>query len=224
MEKPQLNNIDVFVKNVYVDSKGFQRKVEGWVNYNKLQPTSSRDAIHEEGTEYEKFLQGLTKHIEENYEMKTESKDQHVKAEKQLGKMFVTVISSILEACPDMAKPLMSGSPSGEVGLGTLSNFKTDATDSCIEQKGIIDTTKTCELTIAKPIGGCGKGHKRGNKESMSRITKGDGRLLAPLHVLPLGNEMIPEPRLVVGKSEDQPVVYYSAPNRLVINESPNVL
>ena len=30
---------------------------------------------------------------------------------------------------------------------------------------------------------------------------------------------MIPEPKLVTVKSEDRPVVYYSAPNRLVINE-----
>jgi hypothetical protein len=56
VERPQPNNIDIFVKNVYVDSKGFDFKVEGWLNYNKLQLTSSRDAIHEEGTEYEKFI------------------------------------------------------------------------------------------------------------------------------------------------------------------------
>jgi hypothetical protein len=54
----------------------------------------------------------------------------------------------------------------------------------------------------------------------MARITKGDGRVLVPSHVLPSGNDIIPEPKLVVGKwSEDQPVVFYSAPNRLVINE-----
>jgi hypothetical protein len=33
------------------------------------------------------------------------------------------------------------------------------------------------------------------------------------------GNDMIPEPKLVIGKREDRSVVYYSAPNRLVINE-----
>jgi hypothetical protein len=146
--------------------------------------------------------------------------------------MFVNVISSIREAYPDMSKPLMAGSPSGEIGIGTLSNFNGNAADPCIEQKGKIDRTNTCieqkgkidrtntaELTIGKPIGGCGKGHRRGSKESMSRITKGDGRILAPSHVLPSGNDMIPEPKLVTGKSEDRPVVYYSAPNRLVINE-----
>jgi hypothetical protein len=218
VEKPQLNNLDIFVRNVYVDSKGFDFKVEGWLNYNKLQLTSSRDAIHEEGVEHEKFIQGLTKHLEENYEKKkTEKKDQHVRAEKQLGKMFVNVISSIRDAYPDMAKPLMAGSPSGEIGIGT--NFKGDASDPCTEQKGIIDRTNTAELSIGKPIGGCGKGHRTGSKESMSRITKGDGRILAPSHVLPSGNDMIPEPKLVTAKSEDRPVVYYSAPNRLVINE-----
>jgi hypothetical protein len=112
VEKAPLNNLDIFVKNVYVDSKGFDFKVEGWLNYNKLQLTSSRDAIHEEGVEYEKFIQGLTKHLEENYDKKTEKKDQQVKAEKQLGKMFVNVISSIREAYPDMLKPLMAGKSS----------------------------------------------------------------------------------------------------------------
>jgi hypothetical protein len=217
VEKPPLNNLDIFVKSVYVDSKGFDFKVEGWLNYNKLQLTSSRDSIHEEGVEYEKFIEGLTKHLEENYDKKTEKKDKHVRAEKQLGKMFVNVISSIRDAYPDMVKPLMAGSPSGEIGIGT--NFKGDASDPCTEQKGIIDRTNTAELTIGKPIGGSGKGHKRGSKETMSRITKGDGRILAPSHVLPSGNDKIPEPNVVIGKSEDRPVVYYSAPNRLVINE-----
>ncbi|MGC2570599.1 MAG: hypothetical protein WA364_03735, partial [Candidatus Nitrosopolaris sp.] len=171
-----------------------------------------------EGVEYEKFIQGLIKHLEETYDKKkTEEREQHVKAEKRLGKMFVNVISLIRDAYPDMAKPLMAGSPSGEIGIGTVS--KGDASDPCTEQKGIIDTTNTAELTIGKPIGGCGKGHRRGSKESTSRITTGDGRILAPSHVLPSGNDMIPEPKLVTGKSEDRPVVYFSAPNRLVINE-----
>jgi hypothetical protein len=72
--------------------------------------------------------------------------------------MFVNVISSIRDAYPDMAKPLMAGSPSGEIGIGT--NFKGDASDPCTEQKGIIDRTNTAELSIGKPIGGCGKGHR----------------------------------------------------------------
>jgi hypothetical protein len=65
-----------------------------------------------------------------------------------------------VEIYPDMAKPLMVGSPSGEIGIGTLSDLKGDAADRCIEQQGIIDTTKTAELIIGKPLG-CGKGHKR---------------------------------------------------------------
>ena len=218
VEKPEINNLHIFVKNVYVESKGFDFKVEGWVNYNNLQLTSSRDAIHEEGAEYDKFIQGLTNHLEENYEKKKiENKEQHVKAEKQLGKMFVNVISSIREAYPDMPKPLMAGSPSGEIGIGT--SCQGNASDPCTEQKGIIDKTNTVDSIIAKPIGGDGKGHIGGSKESMCRIIKGDGRILAPSHVLPSGNDMIPEPKLVIGRSEDRPVVYYSAPNRLVINE-----
>jgi hypothetical protein len=61
--------------------------------------------------------------------------------------------------------------------------LKGDAADPCIEQQGIIDTTKTAEPTIGKPIGGCGKGHTHGTNESTSRIIKGDGRVLAPSHV-----------------------------------------
>jgi hypothetical protein len=114
-----------------------------------LQLTSSRDSIHEEGVEYEKFIQGLTKHLEETYEKKkTEKKDQHVGAEKQLGKMFVNVISSIREACPDMPKPLMAGSPSGEIGIGTLSNFTGSGADPCTEQKGKIDRTNPVKLFL----------------------------------------------------------------------------
>jgi hypothetical protein len=89
VERPELNNIDIFITNVYVDFKGFDFKVEGWLNYNKLQLTSSRDAIHEEGTEYEKFMQGLTKHLEERYERKSfESANKGVKSHKEIAKNF----------------------------------------------------------------------------------------------------------------------------------------
>jgi hypothetical protein len=118
VEKPEINNISIFVKNVFVDSKDFGFKVEGWLNHNRLLLTSSRDAVHEEGLEYERFMKGLIKHLEENYEKKSERSDINVKSEKQLKKLFVNVIASICNNYPDIAKPLMSGNPSGKMGIG----------------------------------------------------------------------------------------------------------
>jgi hypothetical protein len=221
-EKPEINNIGIFVKNVLVDSKVFEFKVAGWLNCNKLIPISSRDGIHEEGADYEKFINGLIEYLKENYERKSQSKNENVKSEKQLTKLFASIIGSIRDIYPHMNKPLMTGNPSGETGIGSLSYLKGDAHDPCSEQKGMmIDNTKTAEPTIGKPIGE-GKAHKRGTGESNCRITKGDGRALTPSHIKNLfsGNEIIPEPKLAVVEREDQFVVRFSAPNTLVINKS----
>jgi HSP90 family molecular chaperone len=45
VEKPRPTNIDIYVKRVYVDSKDFEHKVEGWLNCDNLDVETSRDHI-----------------------------------------------------------------------------------------------------------------------------------------------------------------------------------
>lgn len=89
----------------------------------------------------------------------------------------------------------------------------------CIEQRGLIDNYITKCRVIGKPIAN-GKSHKYGNGESTVRIKNGDGKVLSS-STLPLsGNGQIPEPKVVVIGVEEKPVIYFNAPNRLVINSS----
>ena len=43
VEKPKPNNIEIYVKQVFVDSKEFDYKVEGWINCDALELETSRD-------------------------------------------------------------------------------------------------------------------------------------------------------------------------------------
>ena len=130
--------------------------------------------------------------------------------------MFISVIKSIHHLYPEMTKPFLSGNLSNEKGYGNLFRSENNTNSPCIEQTGIIDTDKTVQPITGKPIGN-GKGHRNGNGES-NRIKDGDGKVLSPSTILFSGNGQIPEPKVVVIGVEEKPVIYFSAPNRLVIN------
>lgn len=218
VEKPKSNNIDIFVKQVFVDSKGFDYKVEGWLNCNSLDLETSRDGIYEGNEIYIEFINSLRNYLDKNYEIKSQPKEKEVKSEKQIAKMFVNIIKSINDLYPEMNKPFLSGIPSNSRGFGALSKIQGDESTPCTEREGIIDELQTSELAISKPIGN-GKSHKIGKGESYTRIKKGDSKILAPSIFNSLGNGMIREPKIIVVKVVDKPVVFFSAPDRLVINQ-----
>ena len=217
VEKPKPGNIEINVKQVLVDSKEFDYKVEGWVNCDALDLDTSRDAIYEGNERYVEFIEKSMSYLEENFDRKSENKDKEIKSSKQLAKMFISVIKSIHHLYPEMTKPLLSGNLSNEKGYGNLVRPEYNTTSSCIEQTGIIDIDKTLQPITGKPIGN-GKGHKNGNGESTCRIKDGDGKVLSPSNILFSGNGQIPEPKVVVIGVEEKPVIYFNAPNRLVIN------
>jgi hypothetical protein len=219
VEKPKPNNIEIHVKRVFVEEKDFDYKVEGWINCDYIEPRTDRDGLLEGDELYVEFYKKLMPYLEENFEKRSESKDRVVKSGKDLEKMFVDVIRTILYLDPNMAsQPLMSGNISDEQGIGSKSNLPGDAASCCKLQEGfVVDPTKTSEPSIAKPIGS-GKGHRLGDAESIARIKKGDGKILAPSSILLAGNNIIPNLTVVEVGSEGKPIVYFSPPNRLVIN------
>jgi hypothetical protein len=117
-----------------------------------------------------------------------------------------------------LTKPLLSGHISNERGLGNLSNLLNDINSPCIEQAGIIDNDNG-ELVCGTTIGN-GTKHKYTNRENTIRISEGEGRILAPSTLAHSGNGQIPELKVVVIAVEDKPVIYFNAPNRLMINSS----
>jgi Histidine kinase-, DNA gyrase B-, and HSP90-like ATPase len=219
VEKPKPNNIAIFVKRVFVeDIYKDTFMVEGWLNCDHLEPRTDRDGLLEGSELYVEFYKELMQYLEENFEKRSESKDRVVKSGKDLEKMFVDVIRTILYLDPNMASPLMSGNISDGNGIGSKSNIQGNAESCCILQEGfIVDPTKTAERIVCKPIGG-GKGHPHGPGESTAPIIKGEGKILAPSGILLEGNNMIPKLTVVEVGSEGKPIVYFSPPNRLVIN------
>ena len=219
VEKPKSNNIDIFVKRVFVDSKEFDYKVEGWINCDALGLDTSRDRIYEGNAIYIEFIEKLLRYLEKNFDKKLENKnkDKEIKSEKQIAKMFVNVVKSIHELYPEMIKPVLSGNLSNEKGYGNISYPTNDINNPCIQQSGIIDNDITILPKTGKPIGN-GKGHKNGHGESTARIKNGEGKVLSPSTISFSGNGQIPEPKVVVIGVEEKPVIYFNAPNRLVIN------
>jgi hypothetical protein len=192
---------------------------EGWINCDQLELTTSRDEVYEGNEVYTDFMTKLMSHIDKNFEKKLENIENQVKSEKKISEFFVNIIKSIHHHFPELTKPLLSGDISNQQGIGRLSDLSGEAAAQCIEQEGIIDKTAKMHC-IAKTLGD-GKSHKRGNGESQCRVIKGKngGKILAPPNILSVGNGIMPEPSIVPLKAGDKPVVYFSAPNRLIINE-----
>jgi hypothetical protein len=135
--------------------------------------------------------------------------------------MFVDVIRTILNLDPNIASPIMSGNITDTDGIGRKSNLETSPESPCALLEGFaIDLTKTTEVVTAKPLGPSKGGDDVRSKggESTARITKGHGKILAPLGIVLPGNEIIPKLTVVEAESEGKPIVYFSPPNRLVIN------
>lgn len=213
VSKPRTSNIDFCVKQLFVESKGFDYEVEGWINCDDLELDTSRAGLYEGGGVYLELMNKLLKHLDENYDKKSDERNNSVKSHKQLAKIFVDVIRSIRDLYPEMNNPLMSGK-----SLVGNSNVPGGPSDKCSEQAGIVDKSNTEDRTIGKPIG-TGNGHKHGNGESTVRKLQGNGKILSPEGKnLVIGNT-ISEPTVVVLKSEGKPVVFYTPPNRLVINQ-----
>jgi hypothetical protein len=76
-------------------TKYFESKVQGWINCDYLELEASRDRIYEGNEIYAELIQKLIQYLDEHYDRKSESKDEDVKSQRQLAKMFVSVVKSI---------------------------------------------------------------------------------------------------------------------------------
>lgn len=86
-------------------TKDFEYKVQGWINCDYLGLEASRDGIYEGNEIYAEFIQKLIQYLDENYDRKSESKDKDVKSQRQLAKMFASVIKFIYDVYPEITKP-----------------------------------------------------------------------------------------------------------------------
>jgi hypothetical protein len=216
VERPEQNNIDIFVKRVFVDSIPVDFKVEGWINCDDLVLQPSREGVYEGNEIYEEFMRKLIENLDKNFERKSEGEEKRVRSSKQIAKMFVSVIKSIHDLYPDMAKPLIYGNPSDQKERNNLTKIRGGNDGPLIKEKGTFDKTGTDNSTIGKPLQSR-NGTKQGNGKPKNQVSDGDEELLLP-SILLSGGDTIPEPKVVVVDVDGKPVVFFSAPHRLVIN------
>lgn len=218
VEKPKTDNVDIYVKKIRIVSKGFSFKVEGRVNCDRLELITSREEVYEGNELFRDFMTRLMRYLEKNFEKKSDNVERRAKSEEKISKYFVDVIRRITVFSPELTTPYLSGNISDQPGMGKLSEFSGEPEDQCVQQGGSID--KNANETIGKPLGD-GRSHKHGNGESKVRVTKtsSGGKILSPPKLLSNGTGgVIPQPTVIPFKAGDRPVVYLSAPNRLIIN------
>jgi hypothetical protein len=217
IEKPRLNNIDVFVKEVFVSEINFEYQVEGWVNCNQLELETSRDGILEDNDIYSDFLKRLKSYLHPRFKQKSELRQMEPKSEKQIKKFCTDIMRSINDLFPEMTKPVVTGFCSKDTDGMASTSEAGKIEGPCTLSDGEKDPDG--ETFTGKPIG-LGKSHPIGHGESAVRIRKGgpEKKILAPSYLRNAGNEFLPDPRIVSVKAGERPVVFFFSPDRLVIN------
>lgn len=89
IQKPKWNNIDIYVKHVYIKSIHIERKVHGWINCNSFQLNGPRDGFDTGiGTMYSEGCEKLVKYINDNFEA-IESKAPKLTHEKDMNELLL---------------------------------------------------------------------------------------------------------------------------------------
>ena len=71
VDKPKNENIQILVNQVYIESLDFEWKVEGWVNCDDLELTTSREGIStDENTVYPEFSNKLRDYLSKNFDLR----------------------------------------------------------------------------------------------------------------------------------------------------------
>jgi hypothetical protein len=218
VEKPRLNNIDIFVKNVFVMEKNYDYKVEGWVNCNLLGLETSRDGILEDNEVYLDFMTKLMEYINK-FDPKSQIKEIASQSKQQIGKTFVDIMKTINQLYPELRKPIITGLLSKQQGGMGSRTDSGDVEGNCTLRKGRLDPDGI--ICTAKPIGPS-TGHKPGPNESKCKVKVDTDKkeILAPSYLSRIGNNLLPEPKIISLEAGERPIVYFHAPDRLVINIS----
>jgi hypothetical protein len=149
--KPRVNNVDIFVKNVFVMDKNYENKVEGWVNCNQLGLETSRDGILEDHEVYLDFMKKLIEYINKEFDPKSQIKEIAPQSKQQIEKLFVDVMTTINQLYPELTKPIITGLLSNQRGGMGSRTDSGDVEGNCTLHNGKLDPDG--QIVTAKPIG-----------------------------------------------------------------------
>ncbi|HZO11406.1 MAG TPA: hypothetical protein VFB48_04750, partial [Nitrososphaeraceae archaeon] len=112
--KPKSNNIDIYVKHVFVESENFEYQVQGWINVDHFELEIGRNRVYEDYRIYPEFKKKFFEYLDSNFDKTTKPVEKEIKGIKQLEEMAVNLIRHFCELNPDMVQPLISGSKANQ--------------------------------------------------------------------------------------------------------------
>lgn len=130
ISKPRINNIDVFVKHVFVESDNYDYEVQGWINVDHFELGIGRNSVYQDEKVYQEFRKKFFEYLDSNFEKTSKTVEKEIKGIKQLEEMAKNLIEHFCALNPDIVQPLLSGSKSKQGVAGKYSN-----NDPAIEEK-----------------------------------------------------------------------------------------
>lgn len=111
------DNIDVYVKGVYIRSIHVDYLVKGWVNCDDLELDTSRDRfMQSEDSTYPEFITFLEKYIiKEGYEKQSRARNK-IRSEKQLEALGTIALEIWSKLFPEESAPAGEDNPQGQEG------------------------------------------------------------------------------------------------------------
>lgn len=218
--KPKSNNIDIFVKHVFVESENFEYQVQGWINVDHFELEIGRNRVYEDHRIYPEFRRKFFEYLDSNFDKTTKPVEKEIKGIRQLEEMAVNLIRNFCELNPEMVQPLISGSKSNQGIAGKVATGKDHALqEEWNKIKGLIDIngpTKALPLQNKKKERTNNSTDKKevsmqegvGNKDFLVKSTSESGN----------DNIVINLKFIKVATNQDDPVIYFEPPNRIVIN------
>jgi hypothetical protein len=220
VSKPKSNNIDIFVKHIFVESDNYEYQVQGWINVDHFELEIGRNRVYEDAKIYPEFKKKLFEYLESNFDKTSKTVDKEIKGIKQLQEMAVNLIRHFCELNPEMVQPLIGGAkanngPSGKVATGNNAAIQ----EKWNEIKGLIDLNAKTKALPTRNNNKEGKMHNRDT--SKVPIQQGIGNrdfLIKSSGQSTDGNIVINLKFIKVATNQDDPVIYFEPPNRIVIN------
>ena len=83
VNKPKVNNIQTFVKHVYVESDNYDYQVEGWINVDHFELEIGRNRVYEDDRIYPEFKKKFYEYLDKNFEKTSKTVEKEIKGVKR---------------------------------------------------------------------------------------------------------------------------------------------
>jgi hypothetical protein len=218
--KPKSNNIDFYVKHVLVEPENFEYQVQGWINVDHFELEIGRNRVYEDGRIYPEFKKKFFEYLDSNFEKTTKTVEKEIKGIRQLEEMAVNLIKHFCELNPEMVQPLISGAKTNQGISGKVaSGNKAELQEEWDKIKGLIDINGSKK---GLPLQNKSKDRpNHSNKKGGVPIEKdlGDKDFLVKSSSETGNDNIVINLKFIkVATNQEDPVIYFEPPNRIVIN------